>query len=163
MKPSFDLYFMRMAYVTAQRASCPRKHVGALIVDGDHRIVASGYNGAPRGLPDCLEIGCDLRTLDGREGCVRTLHSESNAIDYAGRRAEGCMIYITCAPCRACSMRILQAGIFRVVYHEHYESTGTTEALDMLRGRISVERLDQPMPVVNGAFQEWAPLVGPEF
>ena len=109
---------MRFAYVAAMRATCPRRHVGAVIADTHHRIVATGYNGAPRRQKSCDQVGCQL--VDNH--CVRTLHAESNAIDFAGRLAEGCTLYVTVTPCWDCAKRIINAGITRVCYDEHYES-----------------------------------------
>ena len=131
-RPPWDLQFMRLAYVTAERGSCLRKKVGALIVrDRDKRVISSGYNGAPRGMPDCLEVGCDVRVIDGRESCVRTLHAESNALDLCGPLSEPHTIYTTVIPCRNCALRIIQHGITRVVFHEYYESQGTKEVADL--------------------------------
>lgn len=129
VRPDWDLWLMRQAYVTAQRGSCRRLRVGALIVrDGDHRVISSGYNGAPRGMPDCLEVGCDLRPdLTGRVGCFRTLHAESNALDLCGPLREPHTLYCTVTPCRNCALRIVQHGITRVVFHQFYESQGTHE------------------------------------
>ena len=118
MRPSFDVYMMRIAYMAATRATCLRKHVGAVIVDYDHRIVSTGYNGAPRNLPSCDEIGCLL--IEGH--CTRTTHAESNCIDYAGRAAIGCTIFCTVTPCWDCAKRIVNAGINKVIYDEHYDS-----------------------------------------
>ena len=134
-RPPWDLQFMRLAYVTAERGSCLRKKVGALIVrDRDKRVISSGYNGAPRGMPDCLEVGCDVRVIDGRGSCVRTLHAESNALDLCGPLSEPHTIYTTVIPCRNCALRIIQHGIARVVYHEFYESQGTKEVADIFNG-----------------------------
>jgi dCMP deaminase len=136
-RPDWDLWFMRQAYVTAQRGSCLRLRVGALIVrDRDHRVISGGYNGAPRGMPDCLEVGCDLRpNLDGRESCFRTLHAESNALDLAGLvDHEPHTLYVTVTPCRNCALRIVQHGIKRVVYHKYYESQGTKEVEAIFAG-----------------------------
>lgn len=124
-RPDWSQWFIRLAYVTAQRATCRRKRVGSLIVDHYHRIISSGYNGAPAGLPDCLTAGCDIVNIGGRDSCVRTLHSESNAIDYAGKDARGCVLYTTAVPCRPCALRVIQAGIYSVVFSEWYESQGT--------------------------------------
>lgn len=128
-RPSWDLWFMRQAYVTAQRGSCQRLRVGALIVrDRDKRVISGGYNGAPRGMPDCLEVGCDLRPdLTGRVGCFRTLHAESNALDLCGPLNEPHTLFCTATPCRNCALRIVQHGITRVVFHIFYESQGTKE------------------------------------
>jgi dCMP deaminase len=127
-RPGWDEWFMRIAYAVAERGSCKRKKVGAIVVrDRDKRIISTGYNGAPRGMPDCLDVGCDVRVIDGRESCVRTLHAESNALDLCGPLAEPHTIYTTVIPCRNCALRIVQHGITRVVYHEFYQSQGTLE------------------------------------
>lgn len=117
-RPDWDPYMMLFAYAAATRASCSRKHVGAVIASPRHRIVATGYNGAPTGQPSCDEIGHQM--VEGH--CVRTLHAESNVIDFAGDRALGCTLYVTVTPCWDCAKRIINAGIVRVVYDEHYES-----------------------------------------
>ncbi len=153
-RPDWTTWFMRLAFVTAQRASCRRKRVGTLIVDEDHRIVAGGYNGAPRGQPDCLTVGCDVRVVDGRESCVRTLHAESNAIDYAGRNARDCTLFTTVIPCRPCAQRIVQAGISRVVFWELYESQGTKETAALLEvGGVRLHHLDVPRELVDLAYR----------
>lgn len=140
-RPDWDEYMMRFAYTAAQRATCPRKHVGAIIMDSDHRIVATGYNGAARHLPSCDDVGCQM--VEGH--CVRTLHAESNAIDFAGRFAAGCTLFVTVTPCWDCAKRIVNAGITRVCYDEHYESRygKSTDVPDYLReGGVVVDCLD---------------------
>ena len=124
-RPGWDHYFLSLAHVVATRASCDRKHVGAIIVDQDHRIVATGYNGGAAGTPDCDQAGHLLKEIDGRQSCIRTLHAESNALDYAGRDAKDCTIYVTVIPCYDCAKRLVNAGIRRVVYAEYYESRNT--------------------------------------
>lgn len=109
---------MRLAYLAATRATCERKHVGAVIVSPDHRVVATGYNGAPSGAPSCDDVGHQI--VDGH--CVRTIHSEANAISYAGRFSIGCTIYGTASPCYDCAKLIVNAGISRVVYDDFYPS-----------------------------------------
>lgn len=109
---------MRVAYLAATRATCDRKHVGALIVDPYHRIVATGYNGAPSGMPSCDEVGHEIND----NHCIRSLHAESNAIDFAGRMAMGCTLYVTVTPCYDCAKRIVNAGIAHVVWDEFYQS-----------------------------------------
>lgn len=152
-RPDWDVWFMRIAYVTAERGSCLRKRVGALVVrDSDRRIVSGGYNGAPRGLPDCLTAGCDLRTIDGRASCVRTLHAESNALDLCGPLSEAHTLYTTVIPCRNCALRIIQHGIMRVVYHEYYESQGTREVETLFERYelANVERITREMLASQG-------------
>lgn len=140
-RPKWDVYAMRLAYLAATRASCDRKHVGAVIVTPDHRIVATGYNGAPSGMDSCDEVGHQI--VDGH--CVRTLHAESNAIDFAGRAAQGCTLYVTVTPCWDCAKRIINAGILRVVYDEHYNSRygKSQDVPDYLR-QAGVEVLQMP-------------------
>lgn len=118
IRPKWDLYFMRLTYLAATRATCERKHVGAIIASPDHRTVSTGYNGSPMGMPSCDEIGHEI--VEGH--CVRTLHAESNAIDYAGRFAMGCTLYVTVSPCYDCAKRIVNAQINRVVYDQFYAS-----------------------------------------
>jgi dCMP deaminase len=117
-RPHWRTYFMRLAYLAATRATCDRKQVGAVVVTEDHRVVATGYNGAPKGMPSCDQVGHML--VDNH--CVASLHAESNALDFAGRFALGCSIYVTASPCFDCAKRIINAGIVRVTYDEAYES-----------------------------------------
>lgn len=133
-RPDWDQYFLDMLPAVAARGTCDRKRVGAILVDEDHRITATGFNGAPRGLGHCDDpaVGHLMKEIDGRESCIRTLHAESNAIDYAGRDAEGCTLYITCTPCYDCAKRIINVGIVRVVYAEHYESRNTGLTMRLL-------------------------------
>lgn len=132
---------MRFAYTAAMRATCPRRSVGAIIMDSDHRIVATGYNGAARDLPSCDTVGCQM--VEGH--CVRTLHAESNAIDFAGRFAQRCTLFVTVTPCWDCAKRIVNTGITRVCYDEHYESRygKSTDVPDYLReGGVIVDRME---------------------
>ncbi len=131
-RPDWDTYFMRLAYLAATRATCDRKHVGALIVDPYHRVVSTGYNGAPAGMDSCDDIGHEM--VEGH--CVRTLHAESNAIDFAGRAALGCTVYVTITPCYDCAKRMVNSGIARVVWDEYYQSRyeKSAQVADFLRG-----------------------------
>ncbi len=117
-RPNWTEYFMRAAYLIATRATCDRKHVGAVIVSVDNRVVASGYNGSPAGQPSCDDVGHEL--VDGH--CVRTIHAEANAIGYAGRSAQGCTLFATIIPCYDCCKQIVNVGICRVVYDAFYPS-----------------------------------------
>lgn len=134
MRTDWDTYFLMFAHVAAKRATCDRKHVGAVIVDPDHRIVATGYNGSPAGMEHCDDAGHELKEIDGRMSCVRTLHAESNALDFAGGRARGCTIYTTVIPCYDCAKRIVNAGIELVVYSEYYESRNTSLVVEYFSG-----------------------------
>lgn len=143
MRPSWDEYFMEMAYVVAKRATCDRKHVGAVLVDRDNRIVATGYNGSAHGMPHCDDEGHLLKNIDGRDSCIRTLHAESNAIDYAGKNSDGGTIYTTCIPCYDCAKRIVNAGIVYVAYDEFYESRNTDMTLQYFKdARVTVVKIE---------------------
>ncbi|MBI5708179.1 MAG: dCMP deaminase family protein [Armatimonadetes bacterium] len=124
-RPSWDAYFMQIAHLVKTRATCPRRQVGAVIVR-DKRILATGYNGAPRGLPHCPAGGPEHDWPDGcmRAGhCIRSLHAEQNAILQAamiGIACEGATIYVTDQPCNMCAKMVINAGIRRVIYQGHY-------------------------------------------
>jgi dCMP deaminase len=117
-RPSWDDYFMDISLQVAKRSTCDRLRVGAIIVK-DRRILTTGYNGAPAGLPHCDEVGHLM--IDGH--CVRTLHAEQNAIIQAalhGVSVQGSTLYVTHQPCLTCAKMIINAGIRRVVYGGHY-------------------------------------------
>lgn len=125
-RPDWDEYFMEVAEVVAKRSTCLRRQVGAIIVK-DKRILATGYNGAPTGMPHCREVGC-LREKMGipsgeRQELCRGLHGEQNAIIQAshfGFSVEGATLYCTTEPCITCAKMIINAGLRRVVYLESY-------------------------------------------
>ena len=109
---------MNIAHEVATRATCDRKHVGAVIVR-ERSILATGYNGSLRGLAHCDDEGHLME--DGH--CVRTVHAEANAIVQAARngvRIEGSTIYVTASPCWGCFRLIVNAGIVRIVFGEFY-------------------------------------------
>jgi dCMP deaminase len=124
-RPSWDAYFMQIAQLVKTRATCPRRSVGAVIVR-DKRILCTGYNGAPRGLPHCPEGGGENDWPKGclRAGhCIRALHAEQNALlqcAMMGIACEGSTIYVTCQPCNNCAKMIINAGITRVIYEGDY-------------------------------------------
>jgi dCMP deaminase len=118
MRASWDEYFMRIAFQVATRATCDRKHVGAVVVR-DRMILSTGYNGSIRGLPHCTEAG---HMMEGGH-CVGTVHAEANAIIQAARngvRIDGADIYTTASPCWSCFKLIANAGIDRIVYGQFY-------------------------------------------
>lgn len=117
-RPSWDQYFMDIAFDVAKRSTCPRAQVGAIIVR-DKRILTTGYNGAPAGLPHCTDVGC----LMIEDHCQRTLHAEQNAIIQAalhGVSVAGGTLYVTHQPCHTCAKMIINGGIERVIYGGHY-------------------------------------------
>jgi len=111
-------YFMNIARQVATRSTCPRKHVGAVIVR-DRTILSTGYNGSIRGQPHCEDVGCLIE--DGH--CVLTVHAEANAILQAAKNGvgvAGAEIYTTASPCWPCFKLIANAGLARVYYGEFY-------------------------------------------
>jgi dCMP deaminase len=109
---------MRIALEVATRATCDRKHVGAVIVR-DKNILATGYNGSIRGLAHCDEEGHMME--DGH--CVRTIHAEANAIIQAAKNGtgiEGGSIYVSASPCWGCFKMIANAGLSKIAYGEFY-------------------------------------------
>jgi len=137
-RASWDDYFMRIAREVATRATCDRKHVGAVIVR-DRNILCTGYNGSIRGTPHCDEAGHLME--DGH--CVRTIHAESNAILQAaknGVRIDGAVLYVTASPCWPCFGLVANAGIVRVVFGEAYraEDPGPKRVIEVARA-IGIE------------------------
>jgi len=136
-RPSWDEYFMEMAQLTAKRSTCMRRNVGAIIVK-DRHIVATGYNGAPRGIKHCAERGGCMREKLGvpsgeRHELCMALHAEQNAIIQAatlGVSIEDATIYVTHQPCVICAKMIINAGIKRIVVKEGYPDKLAVDILD---------------------------------
>lgn len=136
MRPSWDEYFIEIAKQVATRATCLRRHVGAVIVR-DKRILSTGYNGPPSGLAHCEDVGC-LREQLGipsgqRQEICRGLHAEQNAIIQAalhGVSTQGGTIYVTHQPCVTCAKMIVNAGIKRVVCLKGYPDALAREILE---------------------------------
>lgn len=144
-RPSWDDYFMEIARLAATRSTCLRRHIGAVIVK-DKKILATGYNGAPRGLRHCEEVGC-LRDQLGipsgeRHELCRAVHAEQNAIVQAatfGVSIRGATMYCTTQPCILCSKLLINARIERVVVAEEYPDELSLEML--AEAGVSVEKL----------------------
>ncbi|MGI6037446.1 MAG: deoxycytidylate deaminase [Limnochordia bacterium] len=143
-RPSWDDYFLQIAQLIAQRSTCLRRQVGAVIVV-EKRILTTGYNGAPSGLAHCSEVGC-LRERLGvpsgeRHELCRGIHAEQNAIIQAalhGVAIKGATLYSTIQPCVLCAKMIVNAGIKTVVIQGDYPDGLAKEILD--EGQIQVIR-----------------------
>ncbi len=125
-RPSSDEYFLKIASVVAERSTCRRHHIGAVAVRNKH-ILATGYNGAPSGFKDCLELGClrdELGIPSGeRQEICRGIHAEQNVIIQAtlhGVSLEGGIIYATHTPCVLCAKMLVNAKIRRFVSFGKY-------------------------------------------
>ena len=133
-RPSWDEYFINITKEVAKRATCLRGKIGVVIVK-DKQIIATGYNGSPRGLPHCTEVGCKIyRTIDEsgkeEERCLRTVHGELNAIAQAALRGvstEGATLYGTYKPCSVCMKLLINAGIKKVICEKNYHDSFTDE------------------------------------
>jgi dCMP deaminase len=140
MRAEWNEYFMGIAHQAATRATCPRKHVGAVIVR-DKTVLSTGYNGSVRGLPHCEDVGCSME--DGH--CTATVHAEANAIIQAAKNGvsiEGGEIYTTASPCWNCFKLIANSGIRRIYYGEFYRDERSRE----VASRIGIELVDLLMP-----------------
>jgi dCMP deaminase len=136
---------MSIAELVAQRSTCERRHVGAVIVK-DKRILATGYNGAPSGITHCIEIGCLRKKLNippgERHEICRGTHAEQNAIIQAatfGVSIRDSSIYTTHQPCFICTKMLINAKIKRIIYKEEYPDE---LAINMLKeARIPFEKI----------------------
>jgi dCMP deaminase len=146
VRPSWDEYFMMMAYLASTRSTCLRRQVGAAIVK-DKRVLATGYNGAPKGLPHCLDLGClreELQIPTGeRHELCRATHAEQNAIAQAasfGVSIEGATLYSTCQPCSLCAKLLINSGIRSIKTCGDYPDQMAEEMLS--QAGIGVEKIE---------------------
>lgn len=123
-RSNWDQYFMAIAKEVATRATCDRKHVGAVIVR-DKVILSTGYNGSIRNTPHCDDEG-HMMQFDpnrGMESCVRTVHAEANAIVQSAKNGvmiDKATLYTTASPCWPCFKLIANSGIQKIVFGELY-------------------------------------------
>ena len=135
-RPSWHQYFLTITRNVAERSTCTRAKVGAVIVR-DKNILATGYNGAPAGMPHCIDAGCLVytsRTPTGEveENCFRTIHAEINAIAQAAKNGASIRdadIYITHTPCIHCVKVLINTGIKRIFYEREYKRATIEELL----------------------------------
>lgn len=134
-RPSWDEYFMTITRQVSERSTCLRRHCGAVIVK-DRRMLATGYNGTPRGLRHCAEVGCLREQLGIASGAnhelCRGIHAEQNAIIQAalhGVAIEGSTIYTTHQPCVLCAKMLINAGVSEIVFGESYPDPLSEEML----------------------------------
>ncbi|MDR3274844.1 MAG: cytidine/deoxycytidylate deaminase family protein [Endomicrobium sp.] len=130
---SWDEYFMKLAWLVAERSTCLRHHIGAVIVR-NKRILTTGYNGAAADMQDCMSLGClrdALNILSGqRQEICRAIHAEQNAIiqgGYNGINIKDSTLYCTHTPCILCAKMIVNAGIKRVVMNIQYPDNAFKE------------------------------------
>jgi dCMP deaminase len=147
-RPDIDEYFLKIASVVAERSTCQRHHVGAVAARDKH-ILVTGYNGAPSGSKDCLELGClrnELKIPSGeRHEICRGIHAEQNVIIQAalhGVSLEGSTIYATHTPCILCAKMLVNARIKRFVSFGTYNDNAF---VDLFReAGIAVDIKERP-------------------
>ncbi len=142
MRPSWDKTWMDIAHIIKQRGTCPRARVGAVLTSPQNVLYATGYNGAPRGLPHCIDVGCQI--IDGH--CVRVLHAEFNVLG-ATSATPGCTLYVTQRPCLNCVNMAIQRGIMRIVFDSEYPMAATQDFInDLIKGsNLTLEQIaDEP-------------------
>jgi dCMP deaminase len=148
VRPDFDEYVLKIASVVAERATCLRHHMGAVAVRDKH-ILTTGYNGAPAGQKDCLELGCirnEMNIASGeRTEICRAIHAEQNVIIQAalhGVSLEGSTIYCTHTPCVLCAKMLVNARIKRFVSFGKYSDDRFIELFK--EAGIQVDMKDRP-------------------
>ena len=154
-RPSWDDYFLKLALLVAERSTCLRHHVGAVLVR-DRRVLSTGYNGAASGLKDCQELGClrDEQNIPSgtRHEVCRAIHAEQNAIIQAslhGVSIGGAAMYCTHSPCLICAKMVVNAGIVRVVSFTGYADSNTPELFREAGTKFEV----LPMPATEISFK----------
>ena len=134
-RPTWDEYFMKVAVFVAERSTCLRRRVGAVLVK-DKQMLATGYNGAPKNITHCDKTGCLRQQLNipsgQRHEMCRGLHAEQNVILQAaqfGVSTSGSSLYITNTPCSICAKMIINAGIRRILFQGDYPDKLATKML----------------------------------
>ena len=145
-RPDTDEYFLKIALVVAERSTCRRHHVGAVAVKNKH-ILATGYNGAPAGLKDCLELGClrnEMNIPSGtRHEICRGIHAEQNVIIQAslhGVSLEGSTIYCTHTPCNLCAKMLVNAKIGRLVSFGKYDDSAFIDLFQQAGIKVDIKK-----------------------
>jgi dCMP deaminase len=149
-RPSWDDYFLGLADSASKRATCNRGRSGCVIVR-DKQVLATGYVGSPTGLPHCDDVGHLLKKMIGDDGkvaehCLRTVHSEQNAICQAAKNGIsilGATVYTRMTPCRTCAMLLINCGIKRIVCERKYQQAKESEELFNESGIKIVYKFDE--------------------
>jgi dCMP deaminase len=148
-RKSKDVYFAEIADLVSSRSTCLRNQVGAVLVK-ESQILSTGYNGAPKGLPHCEEVGCVREQLGIKPGerheLCRGLHAEQNAIiqaAYHGISVRGSKMYCTTFPCSICAKMLINAGITEVIYIEHYDDKLAAQLLEESGIKVRQFKIDR--------------------
>lgn len=144
-RPTWDEYFLKLAMLASERATCPRMHCGCVLVK-NRFVLATGYNGSLPEQPHCEDVGCLV--VDNH--CVRTNHAEINALVQAaihGVTIKGATAYITNMSCTTCAKALIAAGISRVVVFSDFHDTLATDFYT--NAGVEIVKLDMPDRKIN--------------
>lgn len=144
-RPTWDNYFLKLAMLVSERATCPRMHCGCVLVR-DKQILATGYNGSIPGDVHCEDVGCYI--VDNH--CIRTIHAEMNAIlqcSSHGISTQGATAYVTNMPCTNCAKALIAAKIKEIVVFSDYHDTLAEEFFK--NAGVTIRRLDMPDTTIN--------------
>ena len=144
-RPDWDTYFLKLAMLASERATCPRMHCGCVLVKDNH-VLSTGYNGSLPGTPHCYDVGCLV--VDNH--CVRTNHAEINAICQAARHGQalaGATAYVTNLPCTACAKALIAVDIVRVVIFSDYHDSLAEHFFQ--ESGVALDRLKMPSAEIH--------------
>ena len=154
-RPTWDEYFLKLAMLASERATCPRMHCGCVLVKDNH-VLATGYNGSLPGLPHCEEVGCMIEN----NHCIRTNHAEVNAIIQAtamGHNLQGASAYITNMACTTCAKLLIGAGVKRVLVFSDFHDTRATEFFK--EAGVKMEKLPMPTTIIDYDIENYSSAV----
>lgn len=132
-RASWDEYFMDIAKLVATRTTCFRRAVGAVAVDKHHRVLGTGYNGAPSGLSHCTRATCiriqkNIPSGQRSELC-KAIHAEQNLVIHLGEQLDGATVYVTTRPCTTCTKLLIGCGVEEIVWEQNYDDEYATTIL----------------------------------
>ena len=151
-RPDWDEYFLKLAMLASERATCPRMHCGAVFVK-NKEVISTGYNGSIPGDVHCDEVGCLI--VDNH--CVRTVHAEMNALVQAAKRGhsvDGATAYVTNMPCTTCAKAIITAGVKRVVVFSDFHDTLATDFF--AKAGVKIDKHAMPLTEINYNLKDYS-------
>lgn len=151
-RPSWDVFFLKLAMLASERSTCPRMHCGCVLVK-DRYVLSTGYNGSIPGQPHCDDVGCLI--VDNH--CVRTNHAEINALVQAARHGinvTGCTAYITNMSCTTCAKALIASGIVRVVVFSDFHDT--LAVTFYTQSGVEIVKLPIPEKIIHYDFENYS-------
>ena len=151
-RPDWDEYFLKLAMLASERATCPRMHCGCVLVKNKN-VISTGYNGSIPGDDHCEEVGCLL--IDNH--CVRTVHAEMNALVQAAKRGhavDGATAYVTNMPCTTCAKALITAGVKRVVVFSDFHDTLALQFFS--KAGVTIDRHRMPSTEIIYNLQDYS-------